>query len=138
MYQEAADRLLAQGNAYPCFCSTERLDTMRKAQQAAKQPTGYDRFCLTELTAEERQRRIGSGEGYVLRFNIPSERPEVVVHDVIRGDVVWEPRLLDDFVMMKSDGFPTYHLANIVDDHFMEISHVMRAEEWLPSTPDLL
>ena len=135
MYQEAADRLLSQGDAYPCFCLPERLDAMRKAQQEAKQPPGYDRYCLTNLTAEERQNRVDAGEKHVLRFKIPSDRPEVVVHDVIRGDVTWEPRLLDDFIMMKSDGFPTYHLANIVDDHFMEISHVMRAEEWLPSTP---
>jgi glutamyl-tRNA synthetase len=135
MYQEAAARLLAEGNAYPCFCLPERLDEMRKAQQLAKEPPGYDRHCLTEMTAQERQSRVDAGEKHVLRFRIPTERPEVVVHDIIRGDVTWEPRLLDDLIMMKSDGFPTYHLANIVDDHFMEISHVMRAEEWLPSTP---
>ncbi len=135
MYQEAAARLLAEGNAYPCFCLPERLEEMRKAQQLAKQSPGYDRHCLTEMTAQDRQNRVDAGEKHVLRFRIPTERPEVVVHDIIRGDVTWEPRLLDDLIMMKSDGFPTYHLANIVDDHFMEISHVMRAEEWLPSTP---
>ncbi|MQG77282.1 MAG: glutamate--tRNA ligase [SAR202 cluster bacterium] len=135
MYQEAANRLLAQSDAYPCFCSPERLATMREEQKERKQPPGYDRTCLTQLTVEERQRRVDAGEEHVLRFKIPTDRLEVVVHDVIRGDVTWEPRLLDDFVMMKSDGFPTYHLANIVDDHSMEITHVMRAEEWLPSTP---
>jgi glutamyl-tRNA synthetase len=135
MYKEAADVLLAKGDAYICFCTPERLDQMRKAQTDAKRPPGYDRHCLLELTAEERQSRVDAGEEHVIRFRIPWELPEVVVHDVIRGDVTWEPKLLDDFVMMKSDGFPTYHLANIVDDHAMEITHVMRAEEWLPSTP---
>ena len=135
MYNEAADVLLAKGDAYTCFCTPERLDAMRKAQTEAKTPPGYDRHCLLELTAEERQSRVDAGEEHVIRFRIPWELPEVVVHDVIRGDVTWEPKLLDDFVMMKSDGFPTYHLANIVDDHDMEITHVMRAEEWLPSTP---
>ena len=135
MYKEAAEVLLAKGDAYACFCTSERLDQMRKAQTETKTRPGYDRHCLLELTAEERQSRVGAGEEHVIRFRIPWELPEVVVHDVIRGDVVWEPKLLDDFVMMKSDGFPTYHLANIVDDHDMEITHVMRAEEWLPSTP---
>lgn len=135
MYREAANVLLAKGDAYECFCTPERLDAMRKTQTDAKQPPGYDRHCLLELTAEERQNRVAAGEEHVIRFRIPWELPEVVVHDVIRGDVVWEPKLLDDFVMMKSDGFPTYHLANVVDDHDMEITHVMRAEEWLPSTP---
>ena len=134
LYQEAASRLLASGDAYPCFCSPERLDAMRKEQQRNQQPPGYDRHCLTELTAEERARRAAI-EPHVVRFRIPTEGGTITVNDFIRGDVAYEPTVLDDFVILKSDGFPTYHLANVVDDHFMEISHVMRAEEWLPSTP---
>ncbi|MEE2656816.1 MAG: glutamate--tRNA ligase [Chloroflexota bacterium] len=135
MYREAANKLVKQGDAYECFCTPTRLNEMRKAQTDAKNQLGYDRHCLTTFTSEERQRRVASGENHVIRFRIPEGQPEVVFHDVIRGNVTWDPSLLDDFVMMKSDGFPTYHLANIVDDHGMEITHVMRAEEWLPSTP---
>ncbi len=134
LYREAVDRLLANGDAYPCFCSPERLDAMRKEQQRNQQPPGYDRHCLTELTSEERERRAGE-ERHVVRFRIPTEGGTVVVNDYIRGDVAYEPALIDDFVILKSDGFPTYHLANVVDDHFMQITHVMRAEEWLPSAP---
>ncbi|MCY4624759.1 MAG: glutamate--tRNA ligase [Chloroflexi bacterium] len=134
LYREAVDTLLANGAAYPCFCSPERLDAMRKEQQRNQQPPGYDRHCLTALTAEERERRAAE-EKHVVRFRIPTESGTVVVNDFIRGDVAYEPALIDDFVILKSDGFPTYHLANVVDDHFMQISHVMRAEEWLPSAP---
>ena len=135
MYREAANKLVEQGDAYACFCSPERLNQLRKAQTDAKTQPGYDRHCLTSLTSDQRQQRVSSGDDHVIRFRIPDRQPEIAFHDVIRGDVVWDPGLLDDFVMMKSDGFPTYHLANIVDDHAMEITHVMRAEEWLPSTP---
>ena len=134
LYHQAVARLLASGDAYRCFCPPERLDAMRKEQQRNQQPTGYDRHCLTSLTAEERERRAAS-EPHVVRFRIPTERGTIVVNDFIRGEVAYEPGVLDDFVILKSDGFPTYHLANVVDDHFMEISHVMRAEEWLPSAP---
>ena len=134
LYREAVNRLLANGDAYACFCSPERLDAMRKEQQRNQQPPGYDRHCLTELTPEERERRAAE-EKHVVRFRIPTEGGTVVVNDFIRGDVAYEPALIDDFVILKSDGFPTYHLANVVDDHFMQISHVMRAEEWLPSAP---
>ena len=112
----------------------ERLDAMRKEQQRNQQPPGYDRHCLTELTAEERNRRAAEGP-HVVRYRIPTEGGTVIVNDFIRGDVAYDPALLDDMVIMKSDGFPTYHLANVVDDHYMRITHVMRAEEWLPSTP---
>lgn len=135
MYREAVNKLTDQGDAYACFCSPERLNQVRQAQTSSKRQPGYDRHCLNSLTSEERQRRIAGGEDHVIRFRIPDQQSEIGFHDVIRGDVVWDPSLLDDFVMMKSDGFPTYHLANIVDDHAMEITHVMRAEEWLPSTP---
>ncbi|MDE2969828.1 MAG: glutamate--tRNA ligase [Chloroflexota bacterium] len=134
LYHEAAEKLLAGGDAYQCFCSPERLDAMRKEQQRNQQPPGYDRHCLTQLTAEERGRRAAV-EPHVIRFRIPREDGTIYVNDFIRGQVAYEPTVLDDFVILKSDGYPTYHLANVVDDHFMEISHVMRAEEWLPSTP---
>ena len=134
LYHQAAARLLANGDAYQCFCPPERLNAMRKEQQRNQQPTGYDRHCLTSLTAEERERRAAV-EPHVVRFRIPTERGTITVNDFIRGEVAYEPGVLDDFVILKSDGFPTYHLANVVDDHFMEISHVMRAEEWLPSAP---
>ena len=134
LYREAVDALVAKGDAYQCFCLPERLDAMRKEQQRNQQPTGYDRHCLIELTAEERRRRAAEGP-HVVRYRIPTEGGTVIVNDFIRGDVAYDPALLDDMVIMKSDGFPTYHLANVVDDHYMRITHVMRAEEWLPSTP---
>ena len=134
LYREACDKLLANGNAYPCFCSPDRLAAMRKEQQQRQQPPGYDRYCLTQLSAEERAQRAAE-EPHVVRFRVPTEGGTVIVNDFIRGDVAYEPSLLDDFVILKSDGFPTYHLANVVDDHLMKITHVMRAEEWLPSTP---
>ncbi len=134
LYREAVDTLLTNGDAYPCFCTPERLDAMRKEQQRNQQPPGYDRHCLNSLTSAERNRRAAEVP-HVVRFRIPTEGGTVVVNDYIRGDVAYEPALIDDFVILKSDGFPTYHLANVVDDHFMRISHVMRAEEWLPSAP---
>ena len=134
LYHDAVKSLLAKGDAYQCFCLPERLDAMRKEQQRNQQPPGYDRHCLTELTREERERRAAEGP-HVVRYRIPTEGGTVIVNDFIRGDVAYEPALLDDFVILKSDGFPTYHLANVVDDHFMRITHVLRAEEWLPSTP---
>ena len=134
LYHDAVKSLLAKSDAYQCFCSPERLDAMRKEQQRNQQPPGYDRHCLTELTREERERRAAEGP-HAVRYRIPTEGGTVIVNDFIRGDVAYEPALLDDFVILKSDGFPTYHLANVVDDHFMRITHVMRAEEWLPSTP---
>ena len=134
LYHDAVKSLLAKGDAYQCFCTPERLDAMRKEQQRNQQPPGYDRHCLTELTREEREHRAAEGP-HVVRYRIPTEGGTVIVNDYIRGDVAYEPALLDDFVILKSDGFPTYHLANVVDDHFMQITHVLRAEEWLPSTP---
>ncbi|PPD58216.1 glutamate--tRNA ligase [Dehalogenimonas etheniformans] len=127
-YKAAAEKLIASGHAYRCYCSSERLEQMRAAQEAAKVPTGYDRHCRDrcELGPE--------GVTPVVRFRMPLEG-RTFFHDIIRGEVAFENALLDDFVLLKSDGFPTYHLANIVDDHDMAITHVMRAEEWLSSTP---
>jgi glutamyl-tRNA synthetase len=132
-YKENADRLIAEGKAYPCYCLPERLDAMRKEQQAAGRSPGYDRHCR-DLTEAEREGCLEDNPKPVVRFRMP-RTGQITVHDAVRGEVMFEAGLLDDFVLMKSDGFPTYHLANVVDDHLMEITHVMRAEEWLPSAP---
>ena len=132
MYREYGEKLVSEGKAYYCYCSSQRLDAMRQEQIKLKQPPGYDRHC----------RDLGHGKtagddpavAPVIRFKSPLEG-RTVITDLIRGDVTFENSTLDDFVLLKSDGYPTYHLANIVDDHHMQISHVMRAEEWLSSTP---
>ena len=132
-YQEHTDRLIATGHAYHCYCLPDRLDALRKEQQAANRSPGYDRRCR-DLTDTQRAAMLRENPNPVVRFRMPLEG-DIVVRDVIRGEVTFSAGLLDDFVILKSDGFPTYHLANVVDDHLMEISHVMRAEEWLPSAP---
>ena len=132
IYQEHTDWLIKNGFAYQCYCTTERLAAMRQAQQAASKSPGYDRHCR-DLTDAERAEALETTPP-VVRFKMPTEG-DIVIHDVVRGDVKFESGLLDDFVILKSDAFPTYHLANVVDDHLMEITHVMRAEEWLPSAP---
>jgi len=133
LYHAAAAKLVARGNAYYCYCSPERLDSMRKDQMARKLPTGYDRACRS-LTRDDCARHEAAGVKPVVRFKVPDEG-RTGFTDAIYGDIVFENRSIDDFVMLKSDGFPTYHLANVVDDHAMQISHVIRAEEWLSSTP---
>src|SRR6476659_986963 len=130
-YRPYVERLLADGHAYHCWCSTERLDQMREIQQKTKQPTGYDRLCVGK-TREERAELPGFTESPVVRMLIPDDVP-LVFDDVIRGKVS-APRP-DDQVILKADGFPTYHLAVVVDDHLMGITHVVRGEEWISSTP---
>jgi glutamyl-tRNA synthetase len=130
-YRPYVDRLLADGHAYHCWCSTERLQQMREAQQAAKQPTGYDRLCYGK-TRDERAKLPGFSQTPVVRMLIPDDVP-LTFTDVIRGEVN-APRP-DDQVILKADGFPTYHLAVVVDDHEMQITHVVRGEEWISSTP---
>lgn len=132
-YHEVAKQLVEQGDAYYCYCSPQRLKEMRAEQVRLKQPPGYDRHCR-ELSQEERTKKEAEGVTPVVRFKTPLEG-QTKFNDLIWGDMVFENSTLDDFVMLKSDGYPTYHLANIVDDHLMEISHVIRAEEWLSSTP---
>jgi glutamyl-tRNA synthetase len=133
LYRAAAERLIASGHAYKCYCSEERLEKMRELQRQRKQPPGYDRHCR-DLNDEEKARLEASGTIPVVRFKIPFAG-ETKFHDIIWGDVTFKNSLLDDHVMLKSDGFPTYQLANVVDDHEMKITHVIRAEEWLSSTP---
>jgi glutamyl-tRNA synthetase len=133
LYAPYAEQLVDEGHAYKCYCSTERLEAMREEQVRLKQPLGYDRHCRY-LTAKERADYEAQGIVPVVRLAVPLEG-QTHFHDVIRGDSVVENSTLDDLVLLKSDGFPTYHLGNVVDDHLMEISHIMRADEWLPSAP---
>jgi glutamyl-tRNA synthetase len=130
-YQPFVDQLLADGHAYHCWCSTERLGEMRERQRMKKLPTGYDRLCLGK-TEEERKALGGAADVPVVRMLIPDDAPLTFV-DTIRGEVS-APRP-DDQVILKADGFPTYHLAVVVDDHLMGITHVVRGEEWISSTP---
>jgi glutamyl-tRNA synthetase len=133
MYKEAAEKLVAGGYAYRCYCSSERLEKMREQQTQNKLPTGYDRQCRN-LSKEDLVACDASGVVPVIRFKSPTDG-QTGFNDLIRGDIVFENSTLDDFVLLKSDGYPTYHLANIIDDHDMKITHVLRAEEWVSSTP---
>ena len=133
LYNEYAQKLLDSGHAYRCFCTSERLTELREYQRISKQQPGYDRRCRN-LSDEEVQANLDQRLPYVIRLKVPLSG-ETRFNDSIRGPVVHENRTLDDFVLLKSDGFPTYHLANVIDDHFMKISHVIRGEEWIPSTP---
>ncbi len=133
LYQEHCQRLIEGGHAYHCFCTKERLDEMRKKQEERKQAPMYDRQC-THLSAEEIAAKLTAGEPHVVRLKVPHEKTIEFV-DAVRGQVSFKGHTVDDQVLMKSDGFPTYHLANVVDDHLMEIDLVLRGEEWLSSTP---
>jgi glutamyl-tRNA synthetase len=133
LYQEYAQKLIASGDAYRCYCSPARLAEMREGQRKKGSAVGYDRHCR-ELTAQERAQREAEGIVPVIRLKVPLEG-ETCFDDLIRGRICMKNSQMDDFVLQKSDGFPTYHLANVVDDHAMEISHITRADEWIPSTP---
>ena len=134
-YTAEARRLIEQGDAYECWCSSARLDAVRAEQQKLKQPPRYDRRCRDEAgRAESRGEAESEGRSAVVRFKTPLEG-SVIVSDAIHGDTSFDLATLDDFVMLKSDGFPTYHLAHIVDDHDTKISHILRGDEWIPSAP---
>ncbi len=133
-YKEAAERLVQENKAYYCFCTAERLEYLRDEQAKKKLAPQYDRHCAL-LPQEEVKQRIAKGETAVVRFRIPRHQGSIVAKDLIHGTLVFQAVTLDDFIILKSDGYPTYHLAHIVDDHRMEISHVLRAVEWLPSLP---
>lgn len=133
IYREHAERLVDLGAAYPCFCTRERLAELREQQRSDKLPLGYDGLCRA-IDPGEAARRRASGEAHVLRLAMPSGG-ETTVRDLLRGEIRFDLAEIDDQVLVKSDGFPTYHLANVVDDHLMEISHVIRAEEWISSLP---
>jgi glutamyl-tRNA synthetase len=133
VYREVAERLIKEDKAYYCYCSPERLTAMREEQQRQKLPPGYDRHCRC-FTDAERSQYEARGIKPVVRFKTPLEG-QTRFHDLLRGEVVFDNSTIDDFVMLKSDGYPTYQMANVIDDHLMEISHVLRGEEWLSSTP---
>lgn len=133
LYQEHAQQLVAGGHAYYCYCSSERLEQVRQERQARKLPTGYDRHCR-DLSPEEVARKQAEGVTPVVRLKVPPAG-QVTVHDLIRGAITVDVRTIEDAVLLKSDGYPTYHLANVVDDHFMAISHILRGEEWIPTAP---
>lgn len=133
LYREAAERLVEEGAAYRCFCTPERLQQVREAQAARKEAPGYDRYCRT-LPAETVAANVAAGMPHVVRFAMPREG-ETIVRDELRGDITYQNVNLEDLVLLKSDGFPTYHLANVVDDHDMAITHILRGEEWIPTAP---
>ena len=133
IYKEHALALIESGAAYPCFATAEELEAMRKAQIAAGKTPQYDRR-YRSLPRLEAAARMKAGEPYVVRLAMPLEG-QTRFHDGLRGEIVIENATIDDQVLLKSDGFPTYHLANVVDDHLMGVSHVIRAEEWIISTP---
>ena len=133
VYREWTGVLIDNGSAYRCFCTEDRLAVMRARQSAAKLPPGYDGHCRN-VAKDESDRRARANEKFVVRMKV-DKSAKTVVNDVLRGEIEFQNTEVDDQVLMKSDGFPTYHLANVVDDHLMKITHVMRAEEWISSTP---
>jgi len=133
IYRHHAEQLLQAGKAYRCFCTSERLDKMRKLLEKMKVSPKYDRTCL-KLFQSEISEKLAAGEPYVIRMKIPDGQI-IKFRDIIREDVEISSDILDDQVLIKSDGYPTYHLANVVDDYLMGITHIIRGEEWLPSTP---
>ena len=135
LYKQAAQKLWDEGNAYPCFCTPEQLAADREAAAARKDPfQGYQRRCR-DLSREEAQARIDAGEKYVLRIKVPEDRGNVVINDAVHGEVVFDAKELDDFVIFRSDGTPTYNFATVVDDAAMGITHVIRGDDHLSNTP---
>jgi glutamyl-tRNA synthetase len=132
IYQQHAEILLANGTAYRCFCTPEELEASRKQQMAAKLPARYAGTCRN-LSAAQIEENLSAGKPFVIRMKVPDG--STTFRDELRGDITFEHNNVDDQVLMKSDGFPTYHLANVVDDHLMQITDVIRAEEWISSTP---
>ena len=133
IYQAHAQKLVDESKAYFCFCAEERLETLRKVQQQKKQPTRYDGKCR-HLSAAEIKKLLQAKTPYVIRQKMPA-RKLIEFTDLVRGKISINSDVLDDQILLKSDGFPTYHLAVVIDDHDMKITHVIRGEEWLPSTP---
>ena len=133
IYRKHVDRLLEAGHAFRCFCTPERLDALRREQREAGAMVGYDGFCAG-LSESEVASRLEQGIPHVVRMKVPREG-NCVVHDYLRGEVVIAWETVDMQVLLKADGLPTYHLANVVDDHLMGITHIIRGEEWIPSAP---
>ena len=133
IYHEHSEQLIAKGHAFRCFCTSERLDTLRAEQMANKQTPGYDGHCL-HLSEQEVTQRVTAGEPHVVRMKVPASGI-CKVQDMLRGEIEIPWEQVDMQVLMKADGLPTYHLANVVDDHLMQITHVLRGEEWINSAP---
>ncbi len=133
IYRELAHKLVEEGKAYKCFCTPERLKKLREEQRKMGLKPGYDRKCRN-LSAEEVKKLEEEGKPYVIRLKVPLSG-ETTFHDEIHGDITVKNSELEDLILLKSDGYPTYHLANVIDDHMMGVTHVMRADEWIPSTP---
>ena len=133
IYRSHAEQLVETDHAYYCFCTPERLATVRKEQQARKEPPRYDGLCR-RLSPEEALERKDSGEGHVIRFKTPREGRTTAI-DAVRGETTVDNATLDDYIILKSDGLPVYHLAAMVDDQLMEITHVLRTSEWMPTFP---
>lgn len=133
IYEKYVDELIEKGHAYYCFCSKERLDSVREEQKIKGLVPKYDGFCRN-VSLEEAKSRIQNGEKYVVRLKLPRNK-DIKFHDLVRGDITINTDDIDDQVLLKSDGYPTYHMAVVVDDHLMKITHIVRGEEWLPSTP---
>ncbi len=132
IYQTYARELVTKKAAYYCFCSKERLQKLREKQLKEKQIPRYDKYCLTHVKNPEQ--RVENGERHVIRLNVPPKK-QIIFTDIIRGEIKFLSDNLDDQILIKSDGYPTYHLAVVVDDHLMNITHVIRGEDWIPSTP---
>jgi glutamyl-tRNA synthetase len=133
IYKKYIQELIDKKHAYYCFCTRERLEQMRRDQEASKQAPMYDKTCL-KLSDEEVVKRLNEGITHVVRMNVPANE-KIVVHDLLSSGIEFDSNVIDHQVIMKSDGFPTYHLGVVVDDHLMEITHVFRGKEWVPSTP---
>lgn len=133
IYNKYVEELLEKGQAYYCFCSKERLDNLREAQKTKGQVPRYDGLCRS-IPLDEARARVAAGEEYVIRQKLP-ENTDITFHDIVRGNITFNTNEIDDQVLIKSDGFPTYHLAVVVDDHLMGITHIVRGEEWVSSTP---
>lgn len=134
IYQKYADQLVKKGLAYKCFCTPERLAKLKEDQEAAKKPPVYDRYCL-KLTADEISAKEKACEGFVIRFLIPDKPVEISWTDKVRGKVSILTNTLEDFILIKSDGWPTYNFANVIDDHEQEFNLIIRGDEFVPSTP---
>lgn len=134
IYKKYALELIEKNGAYYCFCTKERLEELHKKQESEKTPMIYDKHCLN-IPLIEAEKRVKNGENYVIRLKIPANK-DIVVRDEIRGEIHFDSNLIEDAVLLKADGYPTYHLASsVVDDHLMKTTHVVRGEEWLPSLP---
>jgi len=133
IYKKYAQQLVGKDKAYYCFCTPAELKEMREEQEQKKQPPRYDRRCQ-KLSAEDIKEKLANNQPYVIRLKVPTNQ-EINLTDVVYGEIKFNSNEIDDQILIKSDGFPTYHLAVVVDDHEMEITHVMRGEDWLPSTP---